>query len=215
MMSTQVRSARMVDLPGVAAVLQEAFSEKMKIIFSDQPEKVRSILEAAYSGPVRRGYSGVLVAERAGRIVGSLLIEPMYYTQRESRTFEHFAVRELGTVRMLWASFMLWILGHRPAPDEAYISDLGVACDCQGEGIGTQLLEEAEVWASSHGRKRLTLWVAATNERAIHIYEKAGFRITRSRRSIITRTAFGIHRWYFMEKELINQPGDDPTSPVD
>jgi ribosomal protein S18 acetylase RimI-like enzyme len=202
MLSTHVHSARPVDLPGVAAVLQEAFSDKMRRIFTNQPEKIRTLLEAAYSGPVHRGYDGVLVAERGGRIIGTLLIEPMFYTSQENRAFEHLAVRELGLLRMLWGSFLLWLVTHRPQPGEAYISDLGVAPDCQGEGVGRLLLEHAEEWARGRERERLTLWVAGSNERALHLYENFGFQRTRTRNSMLTRLTFGIRRWYFMEKPL-------------
>jgi hypothetical protein len=110
----------MADLPGVAAVLQDAFSDKMQIMFGKQPEKVIALLEAAYTGPVQRGYDGVLVAEQGGRIIGTLLIAPMYYTLRENRIFEHVAVRELGMPRMLWTSFLLWLLSHNPARRSLY-----------------------------------------------------------------------------------------------
>jgi len=103
---------------------------------------------------------------------------------------------------MLRAAFMLWLLSHKPEPDEAYISDLGVASDCQGEGIGGQLMAHAEGWARAHGRARLTLWVSADNARAIHLYEKAGLAVSRTRSSWLTRLTYGIRRWYFMEKSL-------------
>ena len=139
---------------------------------------------------------------RGGRIIGTLLIEPMFYTSQENRAFEHLAVRELGLLRMLWGSFLLWLVTHRPQPGEGYISDLGVAPDCQGEGVGRLLLEHAEEWARGRERDRLTLWVAGSNERALHLYENFGFQRTRTRNSMLTRLTFGIRRWYFMEKPL-------------
>lgn len=198
----QIRPARLADLPAMAAVLQETFSDKMRAIFGNDREKVVGLLESIYTGPVRRGYDGVLVADRGGRIAGTLVVEPLYHTPEENRAFESLAVRELGLLRMLRAAFMLWLLSHKPAPDEAYISDVGVATDCQGEGIGGQLLASAERWAHEHGRTRLTLWVAANNTRAIHVYEKAGLTITRTRSSWLTRLTYGIRRWHFMEKPL-------------
>lgn len=199
---TVVRPARLVDLPGAAAVLQEAFSDKMQIVFSKQPEKVRGLLEEVYTGPVGRGYDGILVAEREGRIIGTLLIEPIYYTPRENRAFENFAIRELGMLRMLRAAFLLWLIGYRPKPGEAYISDVGVAADHQGQGVAQMLMEYAEQWAREHDRERMTLWVAATNERAIHVYEKMGFTITRTRSNLMLGVVFGIQRWHYMEKLL-------------
>lgn len=198
----QIRPARLADLPGVAAVLQDAFSDKMRAIFGKDRAKVAALLETLYTGPVRRGYDGVLVADRGARIIGTLVVEPIYHTPEENRAFESLVVRELGLLRSLRAAFMLWLLSHQPAAGEAYISDLGVATDCQGEGVAGQLLAYAEHWAREHGRTRLTLWVAASNARAIHVYEKAGFVVVRTRSSWLTRLAYGIRHWHFMEKSL-------------
>jgi len=202
----QIRPARLVDLPGMAAVLQDAFSDKMRVIFGSNPEKVVRLLEFIYSGPVKRGYDGVLVADRDGRIVGTLLVEPMCHTSAENRAFESLAVRELGLPRTLRAAFLLWLLSHQPEPGEAYISDIGVATDCQGEGIGSQLLQAAEQWARTHNRTRLTLWVAENNTRAIHVYEKAGFTVTRTKSSRLTGFSLGVRRWHFMEKPITATP---------
>ena len=84
----------------------------------------------------------------------------------------------------------------------ALICDLIVKPSCQGQGIGTRLLTHAEKWAHEHNRERLTLWVAATNERAIQVYRKAGFAISRTRSSWLLRLAFGVRHWHFMEKKL-------------
>jgi ribosomal protein S18 acetylase RimI-like enzyme len=202
----QVRSARVADLPGVAVVLQDAFSDKMRVIFGDQPAKVRKLLEAIYTGPVRRGYDGVLVAELDGRVVGTLLVEPMNYTPEENRIFESTAIREFGIPRMLIAAFLLWLIGHRPGAGEAYISDVAVAMDCQGQGVGQRLMQHAEAWARSHGREQLTLWVAASNAPAIQLYKKSGLSIINTRSSWLTRLAFGIRHWHFMEKQLTSPP---------
>lgn len=208
LLSTEVRAARPVDLPGMSAVLEEAFSDKMRVIFSHKPTEVRAVLEALYQGPVTRGYDGILVAERAGRIIGTLLIEPMQHTSEEMAAFERASVRELGLLRTLRSAFMLWIMGLDYKPDlaDAYISDLGVARDCRGEGVGALLLAHVEAWARERGRARLTLWAAANNEAALRLYEKAGFTITRTRRSLLTQVFFGIAHWHFMEKRLVEPP---------
>jgi ribosomal protein S18 acetylase RimI-like enzyme len=197
----QIRPARVVDLPGVAAVLADAFDEKLQIIFGQQPRKIHTLLEAMYTGPVQRGYDGVLVADLDGRVVGTTVIQPTY-TPQENRLFESIAVRELGLPRMLRASFMLWLVGYNAEPDEAYVSDVGVASDCRGEGIGQWLMQYAEAWALERDYRRLTLWVAETNATAIHVYEKTGLDVVRTRSSLLTRLAFGVRRWYFMEKRL-------------
>ncbi len=197
----RIRPARVVDLPGVGVVLAEAFSDKLRIIFGSQPDKIQTLLEAMYAGPVQRGYDGVLVADLDGRVVGTTVIQPTY-TPQENRIFESIAVRELGLPRMLRASFMLWLLGHSAEPDEAYISDVGVAADCQGHGIAQEIMRYVDQWAWERGYKRLTLWVAESNVIAVHVYEKAGFSVIRTRSSWLTRLVFGLRRWYLMEKRL-------------
>ncbi|MBN2305082.1 MAG: GNAT family N-acetyltransferase [Anaerolineae bacterium] len=201
----RMRSARTVDLPGVAAVLQDAFSDKMRVLFGSQPARVRRLLEALYTGPVERGYDGVLIAEQDGRVLGTLTIEPMHFTAQERRAFESLAFQELGMLRMLRTSFLLWLLAHDPGPGEAYISDVGVASDCQDQGVGQRLMDYAEQWARSHDYTRLTLWVAGTNARAIHVYQKSGFAIVDNKSSWLLRFGFGIRHWHFMEKVLSDE----------
>jgi ribosomal protein S18 acetylase RimI-like enzyme len=202
------RSARMVDLPGVAAVLVEAFSDKLRTVFGSQPERIQRLLEAVYSGPVRRGYDGVIVAESDGRIVGTLVIEPVLRTVSENRAFESLALYELGMPRLLWASFALWLLSHTPEDGDAHIGDVGVAADWQGQGIGQQLMLHAALWARDHDRRRLTLWVAAPNTRAIHVYEKTGFTITETYASWLARAVYGIRHWHFMTQTLDDTAAD-------
>lgn len=44
-------------------------------------------------------------------------------------------------------------------------------------GIGTEMMKEAEIQARALGLEVVTLEVFAKNERAIHVYEKAGFTV--------------------------------------
>ncbi len=204
----RIRSARVVDLPGVAAVLCEAFSVKLRTVFGNQPERIQRLLEAVYSGPVRRGYDGLLVAEVDGRIVGTLVIEPVMHTTTENRTFESLALRELGMPRLLWAAFALWLLSHTPQEGDAHIGDVGVAADYQGRGIGQQLMQHAAAWAREHDRRRLTLWVAGTNARAIHVYENVGYRVIETRASWLARWVYGIRHWHLMAQSLDSAADD-------
>ena len=45
-----------------------------------------------------------------------------------------------------------------------------------GRGIGSQLLEQIIAYAKSHSIELLNLEVRSDNARAIHLYEKFGFR---------------------------------------
>jgi len=59
------------------------------------------------------------------------------------------------------------------------ISSLYVAPACQGLGVGSRLMQEAEQVASGAGFDRMWLGVMKSNRRAIDWYVKSGFRFER------------------------------------
>lgn len=56
-----------------------------------------------------------------------------------------------------------------------HISDLAVAPQHEGNGVGKALLAHAEKWALEHGCRLLTLAVFPGNERARALYAAAGY----------------------------------------
>jgi RimJ/RimL family protein N-acetyltransferase len=53
---------------------------------------------------------------------------------------------------------------------------IGIRQTFAGQGIGKQLFETVEKWAIAHELHRLELTVMSHNERAIHLYQKMGFK---------------------------------------
>jgi ribosomal protein S18 acetylase RimI-like enzyme len=58
----------------------------------------------------------------------------------------------------------------------AHISDIVVARDGEGQGVGRALMQAAETWAQSRGYRFVTLGVFPNNTRARSLYERLGFR---------------------------------------
>jgi ribosomal protein S18 acetylase RimI-like enzyme len=56
-----------------------------------------------------------------------------------------------------------------------HISDIVVAPNARGKGIGKILLQKAEEWARSNGYKQLTLNVFYGNHQARKLYSESGF----------------------------------------
>lgn len=56
-----------------------------------------------------------------------------------------------------------------------HISDIIVAPEGEGQGIGSRLMAKAEEWARSSGYRRLSLSVFAQNLRAREVYERLGY----------------------------------------
>ncbi len=55
---------------------------------------------------------------------------------------------------------------------------LAVSPSAWGRGVGTSLLQNVETEARDNGRTVLELWVIDDNERAVRVYERAGFTRT-------------------------------------
>ena len=78
---------------------------------------------------------------------------------------------------------------------------VGVLPAYTGRGIGTALLRHALDWATRYGYLKVRLLVIATNARAIHVYEKLGFKESgRFEREV--RTSRGLVDLLIMERFL-------------
>lgn len=63
---------------------------------------------------------------------------------------------------------------HRSA-HVLYIGSIGIHPSFAGKGHGLQLMEDIKAYAGANGFKRLVLSVAFINEKAMRLYERAGF----------------------------------------
>lgn len=70
-----------------------------------------------------------------------------------------------------WA-IMLW----KRKSHVGHLHSLGVRRERQGRGIGPQLLDLCEAEAAERGCDRVSLYARATNERAIKVYSRRGYR---------------------------------------
>lgn len=64
---------------------------------------------------------------------------------------------------------------HWSGATDGYIGELVVSPDCEGEGIGTALIEAACDWCRSRGLERVLVQTGAANTRALNVYHSAGF----------------------------------------
>jgi ribosomal protein S18 acetylase RimI-like enzyme len=62
---------------------------------------------------------------------------------------------------------------------------IGVLAAASGQGVGSGLLRELELWAPAHGIHRLELTVMAHNGRAFDLYERMGYTVEGRRRECL------------------------------
>lgn len=60
--------------------------------------------------------------------------------------------------------------------DEAHLLNITVAPEFQGQGYGVLMLDALTVWARSRNAQCLWLEVRVSNTRALHVYERFGYR---------------------------------------
>lgn len=66
--------------------------------------------------------------------------------------------------------------------DEAHITTVAVHKDFRGQGIGGKIMSELLRVAKERGASCSTLEVRASNQTAIHLYEKLGYVLTATRK---------------------------------
>ncbi|MDA8354376.1 MAG: GNAT family N-acetyltransferase [Firmicutes bacterium] len=84
---------------------------------------------------------------------------------------------------------------------------VGIRQAWTGRGIGTRLLEAVEAWARQQGIHRMELTVMTHNERALALYQKAGFQIEGTRRDALRVEDTYVDE-YDMSKLLVEERGN-------
>jgi ribosomal protein S18 acetylase RimI-like enzyme len=149
-----------------------------------------------------RGLTATFVAKRDTRVVGVLNIEARREGMGDRWAEFQVLLREVGPLTTLRSVIGVVLLNDEVVPaDEAYISELAVAPDSRGQGLGTLLLTHAVAWARAAGRRRLSLHVAASNP-AHRLYQRVGFRLKQRQEAPLARRLFGIEAWLYMVKPL-------------
>lgn len=83
---------------------------------------------------------------------------------------------------------------------------IGIRQNFTGQGIGGQLFEALEGWAIDHKLHRLELTVMAHNERALHLYQKMGYRIEGTKQDSLQINGTYVDE-YYMAKLLDQSQG--------
>jgi ribosomal protein S18 acetylase RimI-like enzyme len=65
------------------------------------------------------------------------------------------------------------------ADEVGHITQICVAPQCQGQGIGYELMRRSLVALAAHGCRNVSLTVTSANESALRLYRQMGFRLRR------------------------------------
>ena len=162
-------------------------------------------LRTLYAGYMEDNESGIIVAEKDGRIIGFIAYSkdyPRFYKQLIKNKIVQFAgCSFLAALRH--PSFIKRLLGAFKKSDsvkrkEKYVEIASICVDprIKGHGLGTKLIETMKAKVDFSQFEYINLETdAENNEHAIRFYEKNGFVKTREYRTNEGRLMFEYRYW--------------------
>ena len=177
-------------------ILFEAFSNKFRHGVRNADEFTR-----LFRHDIRRQHCYTALVD--GRLMGIVTISTGKPNPRE---FYHVSDRRLFTTfnpyRTLRILFNLFLLHESLPANEFQVESIAVSGEARGLGIGGKLMQAAEDRARDEGYLVLVLGVLGVNTGAIRLYERLGYRITKTTRGFwvwLATASDDVHR---MEKPL-------------
>lgn len=156
----------------------------------------------------RMSYPLALLAEKEGKPAGLLLAYPGRKLSRFNWMTGWHLLGVFGPAATLRLARRQSAYGElkETESDEFYISNLGVFPEFQGKGIGTKLMERAEMMARKAGLLKCSLIVTFGHQNARRLYEHLGYRTIRSYFCAHPKIAEGSGGYYRMVKTLTSLP---------
>lgn len=150
----------------------------------------------------------MLVKVKNDQVCGLLLCVEMKDIKKLEKNMGRYASAMIrvfgcfGIITLLFRSRLQRYIKGLEEIDEFYISNLAVFEAYQNQGIGKELLKQAEDLAKSKGYQKLSLLVETYNHHAKHIYELFGFKETSHVLFPKRYHKYGIEGYYKMVKRL-------------
>ena len=138
-----------------------------------RPDDAAAIIAAVRSSSQDRSY--VLM-----EIYGKDAAAQQAYIERLDREHNLFLVATVNEQVVGILALLDSLLCSTPEP--ALSVGVHIVRDWRGHGIGSAMLRYAMRWAKGHEYRRLEADIFTTNERSVHLFNKAGFREEACRR---------------------------------
>lgn len=180
----------------------DAFAKKFRIGFRNADDFVRLFRDSVDP-------KNCLFAIVDGELFGVLAFKTTgheFYQLNLRTPFEKFSPFRAG---LMLFNLILLDIEDAVGADEFHIDVLAVVSSSRGMGIGTALMQKAEEKAESEGKRMMSLGVIAENDGAIRLYERLGYRTTRTWRGFLVRLAAKSVEVRRMEKLLTGERLND------
>jgi ribosomal protein S18 acetylase RimI-like enzyme len=201
-----LRPAIAEDVDWVAPLLFSAGPALFSYIFAAPPDQAQEILSQAFTYPYHAfSYEHTQVVE-VNREPAGMMISYAGVRKRQADEKVHAVMARilplLKLPKILVNLADLTRIKQDVAPQDYYILGLSILPALRNQGLGSHLLNQAELQAQAQNCQSLCLDVTYSNAKAKALFERSGFQVTcsktTSRFEQMTR-AGGIHR---LEKPL-------------
>jgi GNAT superfamily N-acetyltransferase len=176
-----VRAARRDEAAVLGEVLADAFAEDPVFAWLIPPQlrrrdnRLRTFFTSMSRGYLRLGKPCYLTSDASA---AALWAAPGAWAMPLSQVILEAAPSGLAfrlrLLRALRTQLQIERLHARQSPPHWYLGYLGTRIDRQGEGLGTQMLQEVLAGADTDG---VPAYLESSNERNLPLYERNGFRV--------------------------------------
>jgi ribosomal protein S18 acetylase RimI-like enzyme len=170
--------------PGtVAGLMYDTDPGLFRLMFGRRHTSISKIRSLIVAGGNSFGYEDIYVACLEREVVGIAIAHDeaglRSAEKSDLRMFLH-AMGVVGTLKLvLFAGPVISrILTDHVEPCELYLSNVSVAPEMRGKGVGTFLVENMACVAREKGYKMLVLDASIENEDAKRLYDRLGFEVS-------------------------------------
>lgn len=176
-----VRQARVEDAEAVAALVHLAGPEVYDFVFG--PKRARVLDFICHEFRSGRGYArfqNVQVVALDGEVVAALVsytaaCGPLMFLGWLANVLGFYGtLNALPVLRRAWQARPVM---NAPLPGGLYVSELGVAARCRGQGLGTLLMQSVIEHARLQGLRSVSLSVSSRHASARRLYRRLGFEV--------------------------------------
>ena len=202
-LALMIRPAIMDDLVPMLQLQALAFADKFSSAFGKRGiQRGVAALHQSHQMQGPSSLQGMYVMLAGGEIVGTITLRTVEMRPDDVGLVEQAFLRELGAWGAFRAVHALSQIDHRIGRDEGFISDVAVAEHYRRRGIAQAMMRHSMTLARELGKKRLGLYVSASNHSARALYRNLGFSEGQVRRSWWNALFLGERRWIYMSYNL-------------
>jgi ribosomal protein S18 acetylase RimI-like enzyme len=195
------------DSETICNLLVESFHGKFNSLVNLADTDIVKLLRETWSNDSNNSSKKQMVIKDNGKIIGTILLKWKDNTDVKDIPMKidfMSLLKRFGFTNIFKFIIGTSFLEYKPKEKECYIEHIAISSNYRNKGIGKLLLTWSKDFAYNHSEfKGLTLHVSDKNKNAIHLYEKMGFHIEKSKYNLMRRIFFQEPNWHFMTWESI------------